>query len=197
MGLGKVLFGDLVRESQPAHLGWRGCPVCRASVLPEARFCGHCGALVPPVVVPVKRGWSARRVLGVLLGIAVGVPLCMCLGISMLQALTGGGTPTTTSAIPTAVPVAGPTWHGAPLYPTARLYQTESSAAAIFTSGDDVESIDAWYRREWPRAGFRYVFDYPQSGYVYHVYERAGSRYAYAVLVAGAGLVGIAMLDLR
>lgn len=101
--------------------------------------------------------------------------------------------PTATSALV----VSGMTWHGVPLYPGARRYEDVSLAATTFITADDIDSVDAWYRREWSRAGLQFVLDYPNGGYLYHVYERAGVRYAYALTTVTGGITGIAMLDIR
>lgn len=114
---------------------------------------------------------------------------------------TASPTPTPTRVVlptVTSVPVvSGTTWHGVPRYPRARRYEDVSAAATTFVTADDIDVVDAWYRREWARAGLLFVLDYPHGGYLYHVYERSGARYAYSLTTVPGGITGIAMLDFR
>ena len=122
--------------------------------------------------------------------------------------------PTATAIPPTAVPVAvaptatprppaapttapapatGQKWNGVPLYPNAVLYQNTSATSAIYVTGDPVNAVDAWYKREWMRAGLLYFSDVQQADLTFHIYTAGGNFYGYAVKETAPGIIGIAM----
>lgn len=122
--------------------------------------------------------------------------------------------PTATPLPPTAVPVAvaptatprppappttaptpatGQKWNGLPLYPNAVLYQNTSTTSAVYVTGDPVNAVETWYKREWVRAGLLYVSDLQQGDLTFHTYTAGGNFYAYAVKETAPGVIGIAL----
>lgn len=96
---------------------------------------------------------------------------------------------------PTVAPVAAAkTWNTVPLYPNSTLYQNSSANSSIFATTDPVATVEAWYQREWPRAGLTYVTDFPQDNLVFHLYRKGSGLYGYAVQEVTPGVIGIAMI---
>jgi hypothetical protein len=81
-----------------------------------------------------------------------------------------------------------------PLYPNAILYQNSSANSAVYATTDSVNVVDAWYKREWTRAGLVYFTDLEQGGLTFHTYTAGGNFYGYAVKETAPGITGIAMI---
>ncbi len=91
-------------------------------------------------------------------------------------------------------PATGQRWNGVPLYPNAVLYQNSSADSAVYATTDPVSTVDAWYKREWTRAGLVYFSDFPQGDLTFHTYTQGGKFYGYAVREVAPGTVAIAMI---
>ena len=105
-------------------------------------------------------------------------------------------TPTPAPRAPAPAPAPPPSsaassWNGLPLYPGARLFEDKGDTATFYTS-DSEATVDAWYRRELRAQGYTFVMDYPNQGYVFHVYQRGSTIMLYATTRA-SGLTAIAL----
>lgn len=85
-------------------------------------------------------------------------------------------------------------WNGVPLYPNTVLFKESSTESVLYTTTDSVAVVEAWYRREWPRAGLVYVTEYNSDRLNFHLYTRGGVIFGYAVQEAAPGVIGVSMI---